>query len=76
MRKRWYTVSLVWGLGLLVDATLRVAGIYLFSPDVAANLSQALMVAAYTLLISWTIHSAKKTKRLSVSAAQQVSLTP
>jgi hypothetical protein len=62
MRKRWYTVSLVWGLGLLADATLRVACIYLLSPDVAANVSQVLMVTAYTLLISWTVYTAKKTK--------------
>jgi hypothetical protein len=64
MRRRWYRVSLVWGLGLLTDAALRVACIYLLSPATAANVSQALMVTAYTLLVTWTIRSAKKTEAL------------
>jgi hypothetical protein len=68
MRKRWYTVSLVWGVGLLTDAALRIACIYLLAPDVAANVSQGLMVTAYTLLISWTVYTAKKhSARLAVN---------
>ena len=63
MRKRWYRVSLVWGVGLLIDAALRIACIYLLSPDVAAGVSQALMVTAYTLLIAYTIYTAKKTAK-------------
>ena len=65
MRSRWYRVSLVWGLGLLTDAALRVACIYLLSPATAANVSHALMVTAYTLLVTWTIRSAKKIKARS-----------
>jgi hypothetical protein len=76
MRKRWYVVSLVWGTGLLTDAALRVACIYLLSPDIASDASQALMVTAYTLLIGWTIHSAKNTKMLSECAAQNDSAKP
>ena len=58
-------MSLLWGVGLLTDATLRVACIYLLAPDIAANASQVLMVTAYTLLIGWTIFSAKKTMMIS-----------
>ena len=58
-RKRWYRVSLVWGAGLLIDAALRIACIYLLVPGIAANVSQALMVTAYTLLIGYTIYTAK-----------------
>ena len=54
--------SLVWGW-VCSDAALRIACIYLLSPDVAAGVSQALMVAAYTLLIAYTIYTAKKTAK-------------
>jgi intracellular septation protein A len=80
MRKRWYRVSLVWGVGLLTDAALRIACIYLLSPDIAANVSQALMVTAYTLLIAYTIYTAKKTARqhsaMSPSAPRQAPGVP
>jgi len=59
MRKRWYRVSLVWGAGLLTDAGLRIACIYLLAPGIAANVSQALMVTAYTVLIGYTIYTAR-----------------
>lgn len=60
MRKRWYTVSVVWGAGLLTDATLRMAAAYLLAPNVAADTAQALTVVSYSLLIWWTIHTGKK----------------
>jgi hypothetical protein len=60
MRKRWTRVSLVWGIGLLTDSALRIAAIYLVPIKTAANFSQILMIAAYVLLIGWTIHSGKR----------------
>lgn len=66
MRKRWYRVSLVWGCGLLADSALRIAGIYLLPINIAADISQVLMIAAYVLLLGWTIHSGK---RLAAAAA-------
>jgi intracellular septation protein A len=60
MRARWYRVSLVWGIALLIDVSLRVAAIYLLPIRLAANISQILMLAVYTLLMLWTIYSAKK----------------
>jgi hypothetical protein len=53
----------VWGIGLLTDAALRIACMYLLSPDIAATVSQALMVTAYTLLVAYTIYTAKKTAK-------------
>ena len=64
MRARWYRVSLVWGIALLVDVSLRVAAIYLLPIRLAANLSQVLMVTVYTLLMLWTIFSAKRQEPL------------
>ena len=60
MRARWFRVSLVWGITLLVDASLRIAAIYLLPIGLAATTSQVLVVAAYGLLILWTIYSAEK----------------
>jgi hypothetical protein len=64
MRARWYRVSLVWGIALLLDVSLRVAAIYLLPIRLAANLSQVLMVTVYTLLMLWTIFSAKRQEPL------------
>lgn len=60
MRARWVRVSLVWGFCLLADAGLRIVAIYLLPIGVAANLSQALMVAGYAGLFLWTVVTAKK----------------
>lgn len=59
MRRRWYMLSLVWGAGLLTEAFLRIPLAYLLPIDVAVGASTILMIVAYTLLISWTIYSAK-----------------
>ncbi len=69
MRARWFRVSLVWGISLLVDASLRIAAIYLLPIGLAANVSQVLMVAVYGLLFLWTIYSAKKAQAASRTAA-------
>jgi hypothetical protein len=60
-------------MGLLTDAALRIARIYLLSPDIAAAVSQALMVTAYTLLVAYTIYTAKQ--RSAVAPADSVSPT-
>jgi hypothetical protein len=56
----FYRGSLVWGGGLLADAVARIAVIYLLPLDVAVGVSSALMVAAYTVLIGWTIRYARR----------------
>ncbi|MFI5778095.1 VC0807 family protein [Nocardia sp. NPDC051570] len=61
MRKRWFRVSLVWGLALLADSALRIAAVYLLPIHIAADLSQILMIAVYVLLITWTARSARHT---------------
>ncbi|MGV9563499.1 VC0807 family protein [Streptomyces sp. NPDC003480] len=70
MRARWFRVSLVWGVSLLVDASLRIAAVYLLPIGLAANVSQVLMVAVYTLLFVWTLVSAKKTEATMRAQAQ------
>lgn len=70
MRARWSRVSLVWGVSLLVDASLRIAAVYLLPIRAAANVSQVLMVAVYTLLFVWTMVSAKRTEATGRAQAQ------
>jgi len=46
--------SWVWGGGLLLEAALRVPLIFLLPIDVMVAVSQAMMIAAFALLIAWT----------------------
>ncbi|MEV6115245.1 VC0807 family protein [Streptomyces sp. NPDC052109] len=70
LQARWFRVSLVWGVSLLVDASLRIAAVYLLPIGLAANVSQVLMVAVYTLLFVWTLVSARKTEATARAQAQ------
>ena len=54
VRHGYRLTSLVWGIGLLVEATLRVPLIYLLPVSVMVAVSQAMMIAAFVLLIAWT----------------------
>lgn len=60
MRARWRRVTLVWGTTLLIDASLRIAAVYLLPIKVASNVSQLLMVAFVGGLVLWTVRSMKK----------------
>ncbi|MFI5702034.1 VC0807 family protein [Streptomyces xanthochromogenes] len=60
MRARWRRVTLVWGTGLLVDASLRIAAVYLLPIGVASNVSQLLMFTFVGGLVLWTVRSMKK----------------
>uniref|UniRef100_A0AAU2UWZ1 Intracellular septation protein A n=1 Tax=Streptomyces sp. NBC_00003 TaxID=2903608 RepID=A0AAU2UWZ1_9ACTN len=60
MRARWFRVSLVWGISLLIDAGLRIAAVYLLPIGPAATVSQILMIGVYGPLTLWTVHSARK----------------
>lgn len=66
LRRRWYQISLVWGIGLLVDSVLRIVGVYTLPFDTAADCSQALMIVAFAGLIAWTL----LTKRRAEQPAQ------
>jgi hypothetical protein len=60
MRRRFYRLTLVWGGGLLVEALLRIAVVYLLPIDVAVGASTALQVAALTGLVGWTVYQTKR----------------
>jgi len=60
VRRRFTVMSVIWGAGLLTEALLRIPLAYLLPLDVAVGASSLLMAAAYTILIGWTIHSARR----------------
>ncbi|HZZ45349.1 MAG TPA: VC0807 family protein [Pseudonocardia sp.] len=53
-RRAFTRMTVVWGLGLLVDAAVRIAVIYLLPIDVAVGVSTVLMVITFGALIAWT----------------------
>jgi hypothetical protein len=60
MRRRFSRLTLIWGGGLLVEALLRIAVVYLLPIDVAVGASTALQVAALTALVGWTVLQTKR----------------
>ncbi|MFF4364737.1 VC0807 family protein [Streptomyces sp. NPDC001594] len=60
MRARWRRVTLVWGTTLLIDASLRIAAVYLLPITVASNVSQLLMFTFIGALVLWTVRSMKR----------------
>jgi hypothetical protein len=66
-------VSLVWGIGLVTEAVLRIVAIYVLPIDVAADVSQVLMVVALGGLALWTIRSGHShTKVMNAKAMSAV----
>lgn len=59
-RRAFTRMSLVWGCGLLADAVVRIAAIYLLPIDLAVGLSTALMVVSFAVLIAWTGRAARR----------------
>lgn len=59
-RRGWYLASVVWGVGLLVEASARIWVVYQLPVDEAVAVSNGLMVLAYTVLIAWTIRSTRR----------------
>jgi hypothetical protein len=47
--------GLVWGLGLLAEALLRIPVIYLLPVDVAVGLSTLMMVVAAGGILAWNV---------------------
>jgi hypothetical protein len=45
----------VWGIGLLAEAILRIPIVYLLSIDIGYLVSELMLVAAFALLIGWTV---------------------
>ncbi len=69
MRARWRRVTLVWGITLLIDASLRITAVYLLPIKVASNVSQLLLITFMAGLLLWTVWSMKKEQTEPTKAA-------
>jgi intracellular septation protein A len=63
-RRGFRVMSVVWGVGLLTEAAVRVQLIYVLPIHVMVGLSTVLQVAAFTLLMTWTVGYGKRMRQL------------
>jgi hypothetical protein len=61
--------SLMWGLGLLAEALIRVPLIYLLPISVMAGLSEVMALVAFGLLIVWTLRYIRRLRPSATSAS-------
>lgn len=55
VRRGHRTSSIVWGVGLLTEALVRVPLVYLLPIEVMVGVSEVLMVVTFAGLITWTV---------------------
>ncbi|HEU0087489.1 MAG TPA: VC0807 family protein [Pseudonocardiaceae bacterium] len=68
VRHGFRIIALVWGLGQLAEALIRVPLIYLLPIDVMVGLSTALMVVINGALIMWTVRYVARRRQRSNSS--------
>jgi hypothetical protein len=54
--------SAIWGLGLLLEAAVRVPLVYQLPISVMVGVSEAMMVATFASLITWTVWYIRRAK--------------
>jgi intracellular septation protein A len=62
-RRGFRVMSMVWGVGLLVEAAVRIPLIYVLPVPVMVGLSTLLQVAAFTLLMAWSVWYGRRMRR-------------
>jgi hypothetical protein len=68
-RRTFVVLSAGWGLGLIVEALVRVVLVYLLPVDVMAGLSSVLGIAAFALLITWNMWYVRRAQARGRAAA-------
>jgi len=63
--------SYVWGIGLLAEAILRIPVVYLLPIDIGYLLSELMLIAAFVLLIGWTVWYMRHLARNSADRAAE-----
>ncbi|MFC0438896.1 VC0807 family protein [Kutzneria buriramensis] len=53
-RRTFMVMSLVWGVGLLFEALLRIPLVFLLPVEVMVTVSTVMIIAAFVLLAAWT----------------------
>jgi hypothetical protein len=62
-RRAIYVTSIGWGVGLLIDAAIRVPLVYLLPIDVAVGVSKLMHIATFGVLIIWTAWYGRRVER-------------
>lgn len=70
-RRSQYVINTVWGVGFLVEAGLKAAGVYAFSYDTAYTFNKIAPFVVLVALIVWTISYAGRVRRAGERAAAQ-----
>ena len=63
VRRGYRFTSIVWGVGLLAEAAIRVPLVYLLPIDVMVGVSTVMLVAVIVGLSVWTVRWAEKARR-------------
>ncbi len=69
-RRGFRVMSVVWGVGLLVEAAVRIPLIYLLPIQIMVGLSTVLQVTAFTLLMTWNLWYGKRMQRAGQAQAR------
>ena len=70
-RRGFRMMSVVWGAGLLTEAAVRIPLIYVLPVNVMVGLSSVLQIAAFTLLMIWTVAYGKRMRSRGVRSLQK-----
>lgn len=62
-RRGFRVMSMVWGIGLLAEAAVRIPLIYLLPVNVMVGISTVLQMTAFALLMTWNVWYAKRMRR-------------
>ena len=69
-RRIFVLTSLVWGVGLLAEALIRIVLIYLLPVDVMAGVSTVLQLATIVLLVGWSLAYRRRRAQAVLSGAR------
>jgi intracellular septation protein A len=79
-RRVFRTITLVWGIGFLVEAAVRVVVVDKFSAGTALAVSKAAPFVFFGILSAWTVaygsHRKKKSERMGLTSGEAMEASP
>ncbi|HKS50309.1 MAG TPA: VC0807 family protein [Pseudonocardiaceae bacterium] len=74
-RRGFRVMSVIWGVGLLLEAAVRIPLIYVLPIDIMVGLSTVLQVAALTLIMTWNVWYGRRMQRSAVEMRSRTATT-
>lgn len=74
-RRGFRLMSVVWGVGLLVEAAVRIPLIYVLPIDIMVGLSTVLQIAALTLIMMWNLWYGRRMRRRAAQMRTRTTTT-